>query len=162
MLMAISSLWPLAFLTIAVVDDLCFRKFHNELFIALSVIGFVYIGFFTDLHILQALGGFAAGALLMLPLVLAGVIGAGDLKFMMCFGILMGTMATVNIFIYSLFWGALTGLLQSLLSGKGSELFTNIFGMLVNRIRPATTQKIPYTVAIFFAWMTYQWQGGLL
>lgn len=160
MSLTLASLWPISFLTIAVIDDLCFRKFHNWLFISLSLVGLWYVFFFSELTTLDALGGFALGGALMLPLALIKAIGAGDMKFMMCFGIIMGTTATFEVFIYALFWGALIGVLQSLLAGKIKLLADNLRGFAYKLI-PTETQKTPYTVAILFGWLSYNQWGGL-
>ena len=97
----------------------------------------------------------------MLPLFLMGATGAGDLKFMMSFGILMGTIPILEVFIYSLFWGALIGILQSLLAGKIFPLIRNLTGFLY-KLKPSKVQKIPYTMAILLGWLTHRFQGGLL
>lgn len=158
---ALASLWPLSFLLIAVVDDLCFKKFHNWLFITLTVVGTVYTFWLSPVPPFQAFGGFVVGGLLMLPLVLMGATGAGDMKFMMCFGILMGTITTFEIFVYALFWGALIGVLQTAFAGKLPHLINNMIGFAY-KLKPTKTNKIPYTVAILFGWLTHIQFGGLL
>jgi Flp pilus assembly protein protease CpaA len=97
----------------------------------------------------------------MLPLVLLGAIGAGDMKFMMCFGLIMGTVTTFEIFVYALFWGALIGVLQSAVAGRLALLLSNLVGFFY-KLKPAKPQKIPYTVAILFGWLTHWQVGGLL
>lgn len=161
MSITLTSLVPFGFLLVAVIDDLCFKKFHNWMFITLTVLASGYVFWMTVPTPFQALGGFVVGGALMMPLVLMGAIGAGDMKFMMCFGILMGTIKTFEIFVYALFWGALIGVLQSLLAGKIIQLFNNLT-VFWYRLKPTETQKIPYTVAILFGWMTHLQFGGLL
>ncbi len=161
MFVTLTTLLPLSYLAIAVVDDLCFRKFHNWLFIALTLVGVIYVSFFAELTAMQALGGFVVGGALMLPLVIMGAIGAGDMKFMMCFGILMGTLKIFEIFVYALFWGALIGVLQSMLAGKLPELLANM-KIMMHKLKPSKTQKIPYTIAIMMAWFSHRFFGGLL
>lgn len=161
MFLSVATLWPLSYLTIAVLDDLVYKKFHNFLFIALTLLSVVYVATFAVVSPMDAVGGFICGGLLMLPLVLMGATGSGDLKFMMCFGALMGTLDTFNIFLMALFWGALIGVLQSLFAGRLKELSQNMIGFAY-RLRPVTTQKIPYTVAILLAWMTHRQFGGFL
>ncbi len=156
-----ASLWPLSFLVIAVIDDLCFKKFHNWLFVALTFVGALYVFSYSELTFMQAFGGFVVRGALMLPLVLMGAIGAGDMKFMMCFGLIMGTIVIREIFLYALFWGALIGVLQSLFAGKISLLFRNMLGFAY-KLKPTQTQKIPYTVAILFGWASYSQFGGFL
>ena len=161
MSLTFAMIWPFSFLAIAVVDDLCFKKFHNWLFITLTLVGVCHLIWFSSLTPWQALGGFVVGGALMLPLVLMGAIGAGDMKFMMCFGILLGTIMTFEVFVYALFWGALIGVLQSLFAGKISQLLANMIGFALKQ-RPVNGQKIPYTVAILMGWLTHHQIGGLL
>ena len=158
--MTLNFLFPIGFLTVAMVDDLCFKKFHNWLFLTLSGFGFLFVFFSGSMELTQAFTGFLMGGVLMLPLVLIGATGAGDMKFMMSFGILMGTFLILEIFVYSLFWGALIGLFQSFFAGKISVVIQNLWGFL-NKLRPTDVQKIPYTVAIFLGWMTHYSHGGL-
>ncbi len=157
----LASLWPLSFLVIAVIDDLCFKKFHNWLFLTLTLTGIVHLLWFSELTPWQGLGGFVVGGALMLPLVLMGATGAGDFKFMMCFGLIMGTMTTFEIFVYALFWGALIGVLQALFAGKFGQLISNL-SIMFYKLKPTRPQKIPYTVAILFGWLTHVQVGGLL
>lgn len=158
---SVASLWPLSFLVIAVIDDLCFKKFHNWLFLSLTIAGSVHLIWFSQLSFIEGIGGFVVGGALMLPLVLMGAIGAGDMKFMMCFGLIMGTLMTFEIFVYALFWGALIGVLQSLFAGKFVQLIQNM-SVVFFKLKPANPQKIPYTVAILFGWLTHLSAGGLL
>jgi len=156
-----TAICSMAYLAIAVVDDLWFKKFHNWIFLSLTLIGFLFVILTGTLTLFQAIGGFVVGGLLMLPLVLMNAIGAGDMKFMMCFGILMGPIKVFEIFLYALFWGAAIGVLQALLAGRISQLLGNLKLMSV-RVQPHKPNKIPYTVAILFAWLTYNVYGGIL
>lgn len=151
----------IAYLAIAVVDDLWFKKFHNWIFLSLTLIGFLIVTLTGNPSLFEALGGFVVGGLLMLPLVLMGAIGAGDMKFMMCFGILMGPIKVFEIFLYALFWGAAIGVLQAILAGRFSKMLGNLKLMSV-RVKPHQPNKIPYTVAILFAWLSYSFYGGIL
>ncbi len=161
MAITLTALWPISFLLVAVIDDICFRKFHNWLFISLTLAGTLYALNFSELTLIDAAGGFFIGGLLMLPLVLLRAIGAGDMKFMMCFGLIMGTTAIFEIFLHSIFWGALIGVLQALFAGKISKLAGNMM-TFAYKLRPTETNKIPYTVAILFGWLSYSQFGGLL
>jgi len=151
---------PISFLFIAVADDLVYRKFHNWLFLSLTTLAIAYVFFFAQLTWIDGIGGFFVGGLLMLPLVLAKAIGAGDMKFMMAFGLLMGTQPIFWVFIYALFWGALIGVLQSLFSSELKAVLWKTLG-LFQRMRPTKTNKIPYTVAILFGWLSWFQAGGV-
>lgn len=158
--MAFNLLFPIGFLTVAIVDDLCFKKFHNWLFLTLSGMGFSFVFLSGSVNPTEAFLGFLTGGVLMLPLVFMGAVGAGDMKFMMSFGILTGTALIFEIFIYSLFWGGLFGLFQSFFAGKISVVIQNLLGFFY-KLKPTETQKIPYTIAIFFGWITHNSCGGL-
>ena len=127
---------------------------------SLTGVGILFVFLNDQASPLNSFVGFWVGGLLMLPLVLPGAIGAGDMKFMMCFGILMGTIAIFEIFLYSLFWGALIGVLQSLTAGKISNLVSNL-SLMSMKMKPTQLHKIPYTVAILFGWLSYETMGGL-
>ena len=131
------------------------------MFIALTLIGLAYVFTLSPITWMDAVGGFFVGGLLMLPLVLANAIGAGDMKFMMVFGLLLGTQPIFWVFIYALFWGALIGVIKSVLSGQSTVLFWKTIG-LFQKMKPTQTQKIPYTVAILFGWLTWMQIGGAL
>ncbi|MEM7647491.1 MAG: prepilin peptidase [Pseudomonadota bacterium] len=156
-----SILWPISFLAVAVVDDLLFKKFHNWLFVSLSCVGLAYVFFTGNLSLWESTLGFITGGIIMLPLVLGGAIGGGDMKFMMSFGIIMGTNAIFEIFLHSLFWGLLIGALQILLSGRLKKVQENFQQMAVGN-KPQNLHKIPYTVAIFGGWLSFTSFGGLL
>jgi Flp pilus assembly protein protease CpaA len=160
MLLTMTAIWPISFLFAAVVDDLIYKKFHNWLFMALSGLGFVYLFTLAPDGPTSGFYGFLAGGLVMLPLVLLGITGAGDLKFMMAFGLVTGLDGILWTAVYSLFWGALIGVGQVLLAGRLQQLYAN-FQMITYRMRPTNTHKIPYTVAILLGWLTWIYSGGL-
>lgn len=161
MALSFSTLWPLSFLIVAVADDLIFKKFHNWLFLTLTALGLFAAISLLEMPLSQIGYGFLAGGALMLPLVLFGVLGAGDMKFMMCLGLITGSVAITNIFIMALFWGALIGLIKIILSGRFSLLSLNLYN-LTQKQKPQSLHKIPYTVAIFLAWLSWHHYGGVL
>ena len=161
MAMTMTTILPLGFLVVAVADDLIYRKFHNSLFLLLSFVGAIAVYFFQLNSFWDTFLGFWVGGLLFLPLVLAGALGAGDMKFMMCLGLVTGLNPIINIALYSLIWGTCIGLLKTFLSGQGKQFAQNLF-LISSKIAPAKTQKIPYTVAILMGWLTLSYQGGLL
>ena len=151
----------IAFLVSAVIDDLFFKKFHNKLFIILCITGFVWTYMSPNTSFGFASLGLLAGGLLMLPLTLIGAIGAGDMKFMMSFGILTGPLGITNVFILSLIWGSIIGLLKVFLSGGLSQFYENLKLMKVGA-KPTSTAKIPFTVPIAFGWVMLMTMGGPL
>lgn len=140
-----------------VVDDLRTRKFHNWLFgvcVALAALSVLVSGGISGFPfaLLGALAGFA----IFLPLVLLKIIGAGDMKLMVAFGLAAGWDAVLSVALYGLFWGAAFGVLASVFRGQGRTLVYNMFSIVAVRERKGLElQKIPFTVAIAMGWLTY-------
>lgn len=157
----LATIWPLTFLLIAIADDLLFKKFHNWLFLTMLSVSLFYTATLSLLSWPEAGFGFLTGFGLMLPLVLVRALGAGDMKFMMCLGVLLGASCTLHVFIYSLFWGALIGVLRVLLSGQILNFKKNL-QIMSHRLAPHKLHTVPYTVAIFLGWLTWLQMGSLL
>ncbi len=153
-----------AILLAGVVDDFRSRKFHNWLFlvcVAVALIVSIATGGVTGL--LMSLGGFAAGIVIFLPLVLLKILGAGDMKLMAAFGIVAGWNAVLSVAIFSIFWGAAFGLAQVVLKGQLKSVLRNLGSMAINKGQPATElHKIPFTAALFVGWLTYLVYQGVL
>ncbi len=140
-----------------VVDDLRTRKFHNWLFLvcialaAFSVLVSSGVAGFP-LALLGALAGFA----IFLPLVLMKIIGAGDMKLMIAFGLAAGWDAVLPVAGWGLAWGAVFGVLASVFRGHARALVYNMVSIIVVRERKGLElQKIPFTIAILMGWMTH-------
>ena len=102
-----------------------------------------------------ALLGALAGFSIFLPLVLLKIVGAGDMKLMIAFGLAAGWDAVLSVAFYGLLWGALFGVLASVFRGQGRVLAHNLFSIVAVRERKVLElQKIPFTVAIAMGWLT--------
>lgn len=157
---------PSVILLIGLVDDLKSRKIHNKLVLACLVFAIISRAtlHYPDFSILL-IGLYASllAILLNLPLVLAKIIGAGDMKLMVAFGMASNMNAVFQVTLISIVWGALLGVLRAILSGEGKKLFAGTFSVLLgNKLTTEQTHKIPYSVALFFGWLTYlalnRWQ----
>ena len=154
----ISILLPSLILIIGVVDDIYFRKFHNWLFLSLFAITLCFSSFFNGFDgITKGLYGLSLVLALTLPLVLLGIIGAGDMKLLMVFALATNTQAVFNVIVISFLWGGLMGLMYIIVSGQFVELWYNLRGFLFYQIKPANSSLhvIPYTVPLCLAWFTY-------
>jgi len=153
---------PSLILAAGSVDDLRSRKVHNELVIAAFVVALVYV--FVDGGVagfLAGLLGMSAAVLMTLPLVLFGALGAGDLKLFMAFGMATTWEVVIYVGLVALVWGAVLGVLRSIVSGQFKTLVTNTLG-LVRRKPVQELHRIPYSVALFMGWVTYlasNWRG---
>jgi Flp pilus assembly protein protease CpaA len=146
---------PTIILALGVADDLRSRKVHNELVLAcfgLAAAFCLYDGGAAGL--LTGLMGLGAAAMLTLPLVLFGVLGAGDMKIFMAFGMAVTWDAVIGTGFGSLIWGAVFGIFRAMLSGELKLLMQNMIHVAMKK--PAVElHRIPYTVALFMGWATY-------
>ena len=154
----LSILLPTLILLIGLIDDLYCRKFHNWLF--LSILLFLFcclLGLQGTDGLIKGFQGLAVAFAISLPLVLLGVMGAGDMKLLMVFAMATNASVAFHVMMMAFFWGGLMGVLYALLSGKAFSLFNNLKFLLLYRIKPVSSSLhvIPYTVAIFMGWSTH-------
>jgi prepilin peptidase CpaA len=155
MLQATSVLIPSLILTAGVVDDLRSRKVHNELVLAaLAVAAIFCIWTAGPSGLGTGLLGLAAAVIMTLPLVMFGVLGAGDLKLFMAFGMATTWEVVVYVGIAALIWGAILGVLSAAVGGRLKTLVTNTFG-IVRRQPLKELTRIPYTIALLMGWISY-------
>ncbi len=165
---SLSTLVPIAvssaILVAGVVDDLRSRKFHNWLFLTCAAIAVIAVVVMNGpAGMLMGLLGFAAGFALLTPLVLMRVIGAGDMKLLAAFGIVAGWEAVLTVSIAALLWGAVFGLVRTMLRGEIKTLASNMFSIAVLKERQGLTlQTMPFTVAILMGWLTHLVITGVL
>lgn len=149
---------PTSILIASVVDDLKTQKVHNWLILTMAGVAVVYQVLTAGLNgLLQGGLGLLAGVLISLPLVLVKGLGAGDMKVLGVLGLATNWQVAVWTAIYSVIWGALLGLCQALLNRQGFNLVKNTVGLLNRNFAPDPKKlhRIPYTVALFFGWLTY-------
>lgn len=147
----------LAALSAAVYTDLRTRKVPNKLVLVFAIVsGLALIisdgraGFSSSLAAIGTMLIFA------LPLYLMRAIGGGDFKLLFVFSILATWNGVITTVLASLVWGSVLGLAQSILAGQGKLLAQNMFAIVL-RSKPSeqVLHKIPFTVAIFFGWLTH-------
>lgn len=140
-----------------VVDDLRSQKVHNKLIIflfLLTVATLIYLSGPTSL--IPSSISFALALAFSLPLVLVGVLGGGDMKLFAVFGLATNIPAVLGVAVYSLLWGALLGVVRALISGKFKTLVLSTTQLLWTKGGSSNSEfKIPYTVALFFGWLTH-------
>ncbi|MBY5992040.1 prepilin peptidase [Ferrimonas balearica] len=155
----------LAGFALALVSDIRTQRIPNLLFLAALICGVAY-------HSLQdgwaglgtALGGTLV-ALLLLPLYLKKFIGAGDVKFMMGMGALMGPTLTLWVLALGVASGALVAPLLALnqVGWKGLvATFKRYYQCAITRtyFRPeqgeAAAARVPYAPALAAGWLLTQ------
>ncbi len=150
---------PTLLLIFASYFDLRSARFPNWLFVTSLLAAFalktVELGWLLSLQ--QAAWGLAFFVLLI-PLVFLKAFGAGDAKLMLSFTVLTSFSTSLNVFLYSLFWGLLIGLLRMALAGQ-LVTFTTSYILKTPQVK---TNKIPYSFAILLGWLSVSTVGGLL
>lgn len=148
-----------------VVNDLRERKVRNQLVLVGFVLGLVCIlalqgtsGLITSLLSLLTAG------VAILPLYILRVFGGGDVKLFLAVSVLMGWKAVLISLFGAIVWGAVLGILQVVLQGKGKAFAHNMLALAHSRSKLPETQvhKIPFTVALFFGYLTNLVVGGIL
>lgn len=145
-----------AILLAGVVDDLRSRKVHNSLFLTCTAVAFFAVLVSGGISALpMGALGFVAGIVALLPLVLMGMLGAGDMKLFAAFGMVAGAGSVINVAIYSLIWGALFGVLRAITSGQGKVLIKNMLSIVTLKERSQLElHKMPFTIALLMGWFT--------
>lgn len=158
---------PSLILLAGVIDDLRSRKVHNKLILGLLPVALVsQFLIFGVSGIGVAALSFGLALCLTVPMVLSGMLGGGDMKLLAVFGLATNMNAVLWVAVLSILFGGLLGLVRAMVSGQGLVLVTNTFRLLKReKIDSAKLHPIPYTVALFFGWITFlslnNW-GGLL
>lgn len=149
-----------------VIDDLRSRKVHNQLFLGAAVVAFIVATIAGGVSgFASAIVGFIAGIGILLPLVLMGMIGAGDMKLLGAFGAVVGWSAVIDVAILSLIWGALFGLLHVILQGQLMATLGNMIAVVTGskeQRQKLVLHKIPFTVGLLLGWMTYLVRAGAI
>ena len=152
-------IFPTLLLIMACYFDLRSARFPNWLFVSSLCIALALkMADSSWLVSLQQLGWSLGFFILITPLVFLKVFGAGDAKLMMSFTLFTNFSTSLNVFLYSLFWGLLIGLLRMALAGQ-LVTFTSAFVLKNPQVK---TNKIPYTFALLLGWLSVATVGGLV
>lgn len=107
--------------------------------------------------------GFLAAIAALLPLVLANIVGSGDMKILAAFGCASNWNAVFSVALLSLVWGAVFGVLRVLLQGQGRLFINNLIAIVTRKPRETfAVHRMPYTIALFFGWLSYLTLGDFL
>lgn len=148
----------LLFIGASVFDDFRTRKVHNSLVISTFVLSFLAaIYFYSAASILQILTAIIGTFLFCLPLYLFKALGGGDIKFLVAISPLWTWSDMFGVLFYSLTWGAILGVVHVIIQGKFLSFVENFKSMALRQpVQETSLHKIPYTIAIFFGFLT-QW-----
>ena len=149
---------PTLLLVVASVFDVKYGKFPNWLFVASLCSAALWVGYESGIgEVMKGLGASALVFIVLTPLVFMGALGAGDIKLMAVFCLFTDLSTAGSTFIYSLFWGLLFGFAKMFIAGD-LKTFLQSFVLKNPQVK---SQKIPYTVAILFGWLSFLTLGGL-
>jgi prepilin peptidase CpaA len=148
---------PTMILLGALITDVRTHKIPNKwILISIAIALFSSYYFYSFEGLKQ--GALASGLaiILTLPFVMIGALGAGDLKLLFVFGLATTYQTVFSVVMLSFLWGALLGVAWAIREKKFKKLISNTFKIISVKPHDKTElMKIPYTIAIFFAWMTY-------
>lgn len=156
---------PTLLLLAGVITDVRSRKVYNWMVIAGFILALVQVLYFSGVAgLAPAVMAALLGMILTLPLVLIGVLGAGDMKLLMAFGMATSYAAVISVTLYSFVWAAVFGLIHAILSKQIVSVGRNMLALSRGQKPDAVTlHKIPFTVAMAVAWGTFvlSLKGGL-
>ena len=136
--------------------DLRTRRVPNWLTLGITALGITLaVAHLTDRSIAAALGGFAAGLLLMLPGHIWGATGAGDVKLFAAVGTLLGPTGIVVAFVYTAIFGGALALTAAVLRGRLHRTLQETATLVVTGganvaqiERPSANNRFAYAPAI--------------
>ena len=163
MIEPLSYLLPGFILLLACIDDLRSRKIHNKLILFMLALTLPAVFLLNGWDGLREGGLSALLALLFaVPLTLARVIGGGDLKLFILIAFTLHFRDLFWIAIYSLPWALLLGLIKIALDKKLKDFLWNILFLFKNRSpKGLDFHSIPYSIALFMAWLSLLTVKGL-
>lgn len=149
----------------------CWQDFHayrikNNLIITGALLGIALnTCLSTEIGFLNAMAGLSFGLMLLLPLYLLRVMGAGDVKLMAMVGAFVGQSDILWVVLYTLIAGGLLALIFSLQRGVVRRLIDNVTLMCLMALSTSKSEllrgsslfsveasqsvgKLPYAIAI--------------
>lgn len=150
-------------LLVALIDDLRSRKIHNQLILFMLPFVLIAVFWFKGWEGIQD-GGLSAllALLIAVPLAMAKIIGGGDLKLLVLLSLTLYWTDFFRILIYSFPWAFVLGIFKIILDKKLKEFFLNLMDMLKYKMeRRFKLHSIPFSVALFVAWMSFMVLKGM-
>lgn len=162
----------LLLLGLAVRSDVRARRIPNQLVLtgvlaglALQLLVPAGAGLFSDhfgsLGLLSALAGMGLGLLVLLPMYVLGVMGAGDVKLLAMTGVFLGPDEVLRTALAAMLAGGVLALAVACWQGALRQVLGNLYVMLFNSglrllgggdarlvAPPTPTGKLPYAIAI--------------
>lgn len=168
------SILIICILIVAVVLDLISRKLSNRFVAGTLIISVLYV-FITNGLVGLSIASFsmAAAFLLGLPLYYLKAIGGGDYKFFIAISPLFDSWDVTAMILFSaLIWGALLGIIKSILNRDFARFISNLVEILFcafsklksksikgnkespYKLKSMNLNQIPFSVAFLFGFLT--------
>jgi prepilin peptidase CpaA len=148
---------PTLFLGSATYFDIRFSRIPNALILigaGVALAQAVVVSGFSGL-----VSALSAGLLvfaLCLPLFLGKIFGGGDVKLMTVLGLFTSTSAILTLFLSSLIWAAIFGLIYILVKRQTRSVVTNVRSLVMGaKQHDSALHRIPFALPVFMAWLSY-------
>lgn len=151
----------LALMAVAVLVDIRTRKVPNIIVTAGALVGIASSFLPGSIGLVPSLGGLSVGLVMLLPMYMLRVMGAGDVKLMACAGTFLGVKATIFATLFAVVLGGVLAILFSAFSGTFRQTVTNLKLFLVQSLvrvaggempksddMPISVGRMPYSLAI--------------
>lgn len=140
----------------AIAQDLLWKKVKNSYVISSLISALLFeclrLGFVAGISLMQNL---IYALLIGVGLYLIKALGAGDIKIFAAASLLLPFENIPMIYIYSLIWGALFGVIRYALSGELLTMVHNLIFISNSATRKSVNmQAIPFTVAFLLGALT--------
>ena len=146
------------------IDDLRSRKVHNSLILIAAGAALISAALLGGLvGVLQGFLGLSMAFAVCWPLVVIGIIGAGDMKLLMAFGLATTWIASFQVIVFALIWGAIFGVILAILKGEALQVLKNLKAIVLRQTggQPISIHKIPFTIALIFGWLSFLKYDGV-
>lgn len=146
---------PTLILIVGVVDDLRSKKIHNKLVLVLLALAAIYqFVSFGSAGLTNGLLGSGLAFLIFVPMVLSRMLGGGDMKLMLAFGMSTYWSNVLWTSIYSVIWAAVFGIIYAITHKQLTAVVLNTVELAkMNKSAREHTLKIPYSIALFMGWL---------
>jgi prepilin peptidase CpaA len=151
----------LVWLMIAVYQDIRYYRIPNALVLSGALVGIVlntlYLPEADTLGLLTSLSGLIVGLIVLLPLYLLRVMGAGDIKLMAMVGAFVGPAAMLSVTLYVLLAGGVLAIGLLLLRGRFVQVMDNLRLLLLLKMAKSPDWRLPVdaTVTQFYHKLPY-------
>lgn len=109
---------------------------------------------FGSQGLLVGLMGSGLAFIVFLPMVIGKMLGAGDLKLMLAFGMATSWVNVLWTSIYSIIWAAIFGVIYAVAHKQFRNLILNTISVAsLRKEHNIETLKIPFTIALLMGWL---------